>query len=109
MKIIYIAGPYRGRTGWEIEENIRRAEGFALEVWKRGYAAVCPHANNRFFFGELNEAQVLEGCLEILRRSDGMLLIPGWEDSEGARVEWMEALGRKIPIYFNLSELPPLT
>jgi hypothetical protein len=106
-KIIYIAGPYRGKTGWEIEENIRRAERIALEVWQKGYAAICPHANSRFFFGELDEDHVLEGCLEILRRSDGMLLIPGWEASEGARVEWSEALGRRIPIYFSLAELPP--
>lgn len=105
-KVIYIAGPFRGATGWEIEENIRRAERVALEVWKRGYIALCPHTNSRFFFGELHEPSVLEGYLELLRRSDGVIFLPGWESSPGATREWAEALGRRIPIYTSPEDLP---
>jgi hypothetical protein len=105
-KVIYIAGPYRGRHAWEVETNIRKAEELALALWLKGYAGVCPHANNRFFNGAIHDEDVLEGCLEILRRCDGVLFVPGWEASEGAQVEWQEALGRRIPTYFSLEELP---
>ena len=39
MKVVYIAGPYRGRSNWEIECNIHNAEIVALEVWALGAAA----------------------------------------------------------------------
>ena len=51
MKLVYIAGPFRGSSAWDIEENIRVAERAALEVWKMGAAALCPHTNTRFFQG----------------------------------------------------------
>ncbi len=107
MKVIYVAGPYRGATAWEIEENIREAEKIALQLWKAGYAAVCPHTNNRFFFGEIDEDSVLKGCLEILSRCDGVLLLSQWHRSEGARIEHAEALRLGIPVYFRLADLLP--
>lgn len=106
MKVIYVAGPFRGKTGWEIEENIREAEKVALEVWKKGYAAICPHTNTRFFHGTLPDEDFLKGCLELLRRSDALLFAPGWERSEGARVEAQEALVLGLPLYFSIDELP---
>ena len=51
MKVVYIAGPFRGPNAWEIEQNIRRAESLALEVWRAGAAALCPYTNTRFFQG----------------------------------------------------------
>jgi len=105
MRLIYIAGPYRGTTGWEIEENVRQAERVALQVWKMGYAAICPHCNTRMFFGEIDEDLAMKGCLEILQRCDGVLFIQGWEGSEGAMIEWQEARRRNIPIYYELSAL----
>ena len=106
MKLIYIAGPYKGGTGWEIEENVRQAERYALQVWKLGYAAVCPHCNTRLFFGEIDEDLAMKGCLEILSRCDGMLLIPGWEGSLGATLEWKTATRLSLPVYFTLGEIP---
>lgn len=29
MKLLYIAGPFRGANSWEMEQNIRRAEEVA--------------------------------------------------------------------------------
>ncbi|MCG8435902.1 MAG: hypothetical protein MJA83_17910 [Gammaproteobacteria bacterium] len=42
MKIVYIAGPFRAKTPWRVEQNIRKAESWALHVWKMGAVAVCP-------------------------------------------------------------------
>ena len=87
MKVVYVAGPYRGANAWEVEQNIRRAEAVALELWRMGAAAVCPHANSRFFNGTLPDDVFLKGDLELLSRCDGVVLVRGWEQSAGAVAE----------------------
>lgn len=108
MKVIYIAGPFRGRTAWEVEKNIRNAETVALAVWKAGAVALCPHTNTRFFDGEGSDLMWLNGTAELLRRSDAILLIPGWRSSAGARMEYELAgdIGKSIFMTVNVSEDP---
>lgn len=84
MKVIYVAGPYRGDNAWEIEQNIRRAESLSLEVWKAGFAAICPHANTRFFQGVLYDDVWLNGDIAILKKCDAILMTPDWQKSSGA-------------------------
>jgi len=105
MKVIYIAGPYRGPTNWAIEQNIRRAEELALEVWKLGHAAICPHANTRFFQGELPDENWLDGDLEIMRRCDAVLLTEDWEKSFGAREEFIHAIEIGVRVFETIEEL----
>lgn len=102
MKVIYIAGPFRADNAWEIEQNIRRAECLALEVWKAGAAAICPHTNTRFFQGAAPDDLWLSGDLEIMRRCDAVLLTANWEDSTGARAEFELALNLNMPIFVAL-------
>src|SRR3990167_526080 len=105
MKVIYIAGPFRGPNSWEIEQNIRRAEGLALEVWKAGAAAICPHANTRFYQGAAQDEVWLRGDLEILRRCDAVLMTPDWQQSTGAREEHEFARQHRIAIFYALDVL----
>lgn len=86
-KVVYVAGPFRGANHWEQEQNIRRAEEAALEVWRAGGAALCPHTNTRFYQGACPDEVWLEGDLELLSRCDAVYLIPGWSFSVGAREE----------------------
>ena len=99
MKLIYIAGPFRGRTPWDVEENIRRAERVALAVWQAGAAALCPHTNTRFFNGAAPDDIFLRGTMEMLRRSDAVFLTYGWPDSKGTIAEIDEAFSRNLPIF----------
>jgi len=32
MKVVYVIGPYRAKTLWELTENVRTAERLGLEV-----------------------------------------------------------------------------
>lgn len=105
MKVIYIAGPFRGSNSWEIECNIRRAEVLALEVWRAGYAALCPHTNNRYFTGAAPDDVWLRGDLELLKRCDAVLTTEDWHRSAGARNEVDLALRLGIPVYSNIAEL----
>lgn len=102
MKVVYIAGPYRAKTAWEIEQNVRRAEEAALEVAKLGAMPLCPHTNTRFFHGLLTDEFWLNGTAELLRRSDAVYLLPGWVNSEGSVGESNLAHKLKMPIFNSL-------
>jgi nucleoside 2-deoxyribosyltransferase len=105
MKVVYIAGPFRGPSSWAIEQNIRRAEELALEVWNLGAAALCPHTNTRFFQGAGPDHVWLEGDLEMLGRCDALILTPDWTRSAGARAEREHAVALGLPIFENVTHL----
>lgn len=105
MKVVYIAGPFRGKNHWEIEQNIRRAEALALAVWRAGFAALCPHCNTRFFDGAAQDEVWLTGDLEMLRRCDAVLMTPDWTISAGAKAEREEAIAEGIAVYHTLADL----
>lgn len=99
--VIYVAGPYRPRIQgdcWAMEQNIRRAEALALEVWACGAVALCPHTMTRHYQGALPDAVWLDGDLEILRRCDAVVLVEGWESSEGTKREIEEAAIIDMPV-----------
>lgn len=105
MKVVYVAGPFRGPNSWEIEENIRRAERLALEAWKLGAAVICPHSNTRFFQGAAPDHVWLDGDLAILRKCDAILMTPDWERSSGAKAEREHAIQHGIRVLLTLPEL----
>ncbi|TXH14484.1 MAG: DUF4406 domain-containing protein [Hyphomicrobiaceae bacterium] len=105
MKVIYIAGPFRGPTAWAIEQNVRRAETLALKVWQLGAVALCPHTNTRLFDKEADDIVFLDGTMELLRRCDAVLLTDDWQKSSGARAEVEEARSLKRPVFANIHDL----
>lgn len=88
MKVVYIAGPFRAKNAWEVEQNIRRSEEAALKIWALGAAVISPHCNTRFFDGALENDVFLKGDLEILKRCDAIYMLPDWKSSDGARGEF---------------------
>lgn len=98
MKVIYIAGKYRGPNAWAVEQNIRAAEEVAARVWAAGHVALCPHANSRHMEGVASNDHFLAGTLELMRRCDAVVLVPNWQDSAGARAEVAEAFRLGIEV-----------
>jgi nucleoside 2-deoxyribosyltransferase len=105
MRVIYVAGPFRGANHFSIAENIRKAERVALSIWQLGAACICPHANTAHFQGAAPDHVWLEGDIELLRRSDAVMLVEGWEQSEGTQAEVAYAREHQIPVFWLLSEL----
>jgi len=105
MKLVYIAGPYRGSGQWQIFENIRRAEALALQVWQMGAACICPHKNTEHFNGAAPDRVWLDGDLEMVRRCDAILCAPGWESSSGSLGEIALAKQLGLPIFPSIEEL----
>ena len=109
MKVVFIAGPYRGKTDAEQLRNIRLAEMTAKAVWQNGGCAICPHLNSAHFSGVVPEEEFLRGYLELVRRSDCIVTLPGWEKSEGARAEVKLAREMDLPIFRYASAITALT
>jgi hypothetical protein len=104
--VIYIAGPYRAKTEWDVLRNVRRAEESALELWRKGWAVICPHKNTHGFNGYLPDQTWIDGDLEIIKRCDAICMLAGWEQSEGAQMEYGLAVELKMPIYFGAHNVP---
>jgi hypothetical protein len=97
--LIYIAGPYRAPTTWEIDRNIVAARELGAHVARMGAYPVIPHSNTAHFDGLAPDELWLDGTLELLRRCDAVALVEGWGRSSGARGEVREADRRGIPIF----------
>lgn len=104
-RVVYVAGPFRAVNQWEQEQNIRRAEALALEVWRAGAVAICPHLNTANFQGALPDSTWLDGDVEILRRCDAILLTPDWERSVGASAELAFAVSFGLQVLRSIPEL----
>lgn len=87
MKLIYIAGPYRGANAWEVEQNIRRAEEIGFEVASAGAIPLIPHTMYRFWDGTLDDRFWLACGIKLLEQCDAIVLCPGWTGSKGSMAE----------------------
>ena len=105
MKLVYVVGPYRGSGLWQISENIRRAEALALQVWQLGAACICPHKNTAYFNGAAPDHVWIDGDLEMVRRSDAIICVPGWEQSVGSKGEVALAGQLGLPVFHSIDEL----
>lgn len=101
LPVVYIAGPYRAPTPRKILANIWAAQEAALAVWRAGAVAICPHSNCYLFDSEAPDDVWMDGDLELLRRSDAILLVTGWEASVGATREQQLAVELGLPIFYD--------
>ncbi len=103
MKLVYIAGAYRGDSMNAVWNNIAHARSWAEVVAQKGEFPVCPHMNTAFMDGIQSDEFWLEGTLELLKKCDSILMIPGWQESSGAKMELAVATERGMEINFALS------
>lgn len=97
MKLIYIAGPYRGDT----EANILAATRMG-QILKRGQKVfpIVPHVN-----GDGPDGYMLAGTMALMRRCDAVLALPTWQSSQGAVAEIRDADARGLPVFYSVDEL----
>lgn len=107
--LVYLAGPYSARDRTGVEANIARAVDWGVRVAELGACPVIPHANTADARFEAAQPYPfwIAATLSLLRVCHAVLLIPGWENSGGARGERDEALRKLIPI-FTTDELQKL-
>lgn len=102
IPVVYVAGPYRGRTALAIDLNIQTARAVGLLCCRKGWSPIIPHANTGnldLLDPSIGDQFWLASTMELLRRADAVVLVPGWESSQGTRDEIIEAELRGIPVY----------
>jgi hypothetical protein len=102
VNVIYVAGPYQGKTYSEQRINIAHAMKVAELLWLRGWVVICPHANTAWMDGE--RQMFLDGDLEILSRCDAIFMLKGWRESEGAKAELDLAKRLGLEISYEVNE-----
>lgn len=107
LKLVYIAGPFRGPAPSDVDRNIERAEAAARFAVTRGVFPVTPHSiGARLQDVGSQESFWLPGTLELMRRCDEVWVVPKFEQSKGTRNEIDEArrLGLRV-VYLTEEDL----
>ena len=55
---------------------------------------------------EIPAMSFINGDLEIIARCDAILMLPGWERSEGSQMEYRRATELGMPVYLSVEEVP---
>ena len=105
MLVVYVAGRFTGKTAWDVECNVRKAEALGLEVARLGCSPLIPHTNTRFFTGEGTYEFWIAATLALLTRVDAIITTDDWELSSGARGEVKYANEHGIPHFRTIDEL----
>lgn len=104
MKMAFIAGPFYGNGDDEvIAQNIKIAEDAAIELANRRVEFFCPHTHTGSLAKRclVGESFFRALCRSILIRvADCLVVLPGWEDSEGTKKEIKLAHELQIPIFY---------
>jgi len=92
-KRIYIAGPMTGLP----EHNFPAFHAAAKRLQEAGWETVNPAEN---FDGrtDLPRETYLRADIELLATCDAVAMLPGWEDSRGAKLEYLIAWELAMPI-----------
>lgn len=76
-----------------------------MELAKAGIGYICPHLNSAWFetlVPEVPPAFYYEMGLLQLEACDAILMLEGWEESKGAKVEHGFAEDWDIPIFYDI-------
>ena len=106
MLRVYVAGPYNSGNVLGVLANIRRGIKLSLEALNEGFAVYCPWLD--FQWGIIDNISLQayrENAIAWLQASHAVLLVPGWEESEGVKRELRVASALGIPVFKSVSDL----
>lgn len=103
--LIYIAGPYTAPHPYLVQLNADEARWWAMEICKLGGYALAPHFLTLHFEGIQNYDFYLNATLALMRRCDAVFMLPKWAQSNGARLEYDDAIRLKIPVLHTLEDV----
>ena len=101
IPMVYIAGPYRAKHPYQIQQNINVAWAHGVEVCKFGAYPVVPHLSTMHMEGLATPEFFIEATLELMRRCNAVLICPNFADSQGTMGEIKEAERLGLPIFYS--------
>ena len=101
-QIIFVSGAYRSKYGIIGRAvNIWKAYQVARRLVRQGYSCYIPHMNTALMDGLQSEDWFLEATLKMLPKCQIIYMMKGWENSEGAKMELLEADKRGMDIIYE--------
>ena len=102
-RLVFISGPYKGKTEEEKRDNIWHAMRVAIRLWEKNWFVLTPHLNtaNFEFYTNLDESVWLEGGLRMLECCQAIFMLRGWESSAGSLMEYERAQKLDKDIYYE--------
>ena len=104
--VLYLSGPISSTNGGPPasvalrHSRIEAAREAAIKLWKAGFTPICPHLNTLDMDDEeLTPEDFIEGDIELVKRSNLVVLLPGWQMSTGAQKEVAAAKVYGVPTY----------
>lgn len=108
MKIIFIAGPFRGDGHKETKEkNVEVARQFVHKFIENNIPFYSPHLNIDQEIASLGREEsdlAFDLNTEMLNRCEALAVLPNWEESSGTKSEIAEAQMKAMPIFYLSSD-----
>lgn len=107
--VAFVSGKYTGKTEAEVEKHIEEASIVAGKLWDMGYFAFCPHLNSAHLERHCKNTPYeafLGMCFWIIPYCDLMVMVEGWEASNGAPQERKLAGESQLIVYDRVEDVP---
>jgi len=98
--LVYVAGPYSNNDPLIVEENIQKHRDVAMWCIRHKIFYFCPVMNTVYFDDLEPKEFFLDMDIRIAWTCDALLLLPGWEQSEGATREYHFFARANKPIFY---------
>jgi len=105
-ELIYVSGPYSGKTPRDVQMNVDRAIAIACDLIRRGHSPYVPHLMHQFYLhpdGDFDYEKFMWLGMEYLKKCDALFLIAS---SPGADRELRLARTLGLKIYYYVGEVP---
>jgi hypothetical protein len=103
VPVVYVAGKFRGAKLADVDRNISFASMFVAPIAEAGAMPVtvhlCEGVRAHDIHQENNGQWWVDATLEVLRRCDALVVIPGWQTSSGTIGEIKEAFRLGLPVF----------
>ena len=104
IKVAYIIGPIRSKWGLVGRLiNVWRGRQVAVELWKAGFAVICPHLNSFTIAMAIPEDEIVRLDLEVINRCDFVVFCGDWGNSRGAMIERDHCMTISKKRYYNIN------
>ena len=101
----YVSGPMSHRSAQQRAKFRLMAEAHSVVLWEARALHFCPHvAMPPVGASDLPYEAWMVLDIELVRRADWLLMLPGWEDSPGACREYALALTWGIPVALTVDD-----
>jgi hypothetical protein len=105
-KRVFVAGKYNDTNVTNVLANMRKGINASIEVLKAGMAPYCPWLDFQWGLAEeLSAGEYKDVAMAWLSVCDAVVVLPGWETSEGTKAEIDCARELNIPIYYSVAAL----